>query len=313
MTQVFGSILAQPVWKEFVSSWQRLQPVEITATDPGTDVRVSLGVYRSHRGRLVVPHHSPYAPVTLEHSAEMDHRRLEHRWLTLTEEIGSQMLDGGVSRPLNLPPGVVDVRGIQQSGFRVESRFTSIVALPWSADVAEKNARRRARKAEEAAFEAGRGADPAEVLWCLKETEKRKRFTYLVSAEVLALGVEVLGRDRFRFYCVRDGDGRIVCARVVVCSDDGLALGWMSGTSRRHLGSGAQQLMTRHTFEDLSADGFTSFDWAGVNIPSVANAKQQWGGQVMPFTSAFPRNAWDVAQLTWHGLGSRRRRWGRKR
>lgn len=312
-TEVYGGVLAQPVWVEFVASWQGLVPVELSARDPGTDVSVSLQLYRSRRGRLVVPHHSPYASMTLAHNGTIDPSRLERRWLSLTDDLGRQMLAGGVSRPINLPPGVVDVRGIQQAGFRVESRFTSVVDLPWSDTMAAKSPRRHARKAEADGFRGGRGADPAEVLWCLQETEKRKRFSYLISEDALELGLGVLGEDRFRFYQVRDPDGRIVSARVVVCSDDGEALSWVSGTSTDHLRTGAQQLLTRYTFEALTADGFTSFDWAGVNITSVASAKQDWGGRIVPFTSAFPRNAWDVAQLTWHALGSRRRRFGAKK
>jgi hypothetical protein len=289
-------------------SWQNLTTHDLSADDAGTGVAVTLGLYRTARGRLVVPHHSPFVPVTIGHGAVIGVRRLEHRWLSLTERIGTQLLNDGLSRPWNLPPGIVDVRGFQQAGFRLESRFTSVVDLPWEESSGVKSVRRRARKAATEGFTADRGTDPAEVLLCLTATEERKHFRYRIDEATLSLGLDLLGPDRLRFYVARAPSGDIACARVVVCSDEGEALSWVSGTREAYLGAGAQQLMTRHTFEDLSTDGFTSFDWAGVNIPSVASAKEDWGGRLIPFTSAFARNGWDVAQLAWHAMGYRRHR-----
>jgi hypothetical protein len=302
-TEVFGGAVAQSGWREFLASWQHLTPDDLSAADTTTGVSVTLGLYRSSRGRLVVPHDSPFVPVTIEHGDTVGARRLERRWLSLTERIGQELLHERVARPWNLPPGIVDVRGFQQAGFRLESRFTSVVDLPWQETSAVKKVRQRARRAVTEGFTAARGTDPGEVLRCLTETEERKHFRYRIDEATLRLGVEILGSDRFRFYLARASSGEVASARVVICSDDGDALGWVSGTRTRFLASGVQQLMTRATLEDLSNDGFATFDWAGVNIPSIASAKEDWGGRLTPFTAAFPRNGWDIAQGAWHAMG----------
>jgi hypothetical protein len=60
-------------------------------------------------------------------------------------------------------------------------------------------------------------------------------------------------------------------------------LGWVLGTKRAYLSHGVTQQLIDFSFNDLSSDGIDGFDFCGANIPSVSEAKSQWGGELFPY------------------------------
>ena len=306
--QLFGQVLAQPGWIQFVTRWQELTHEPIRVEDDKVGTAVTIHAYRSRQGRFVAPHLSTYAPICFASDPTVEPRKLERSWLRLTERIGAALLEGGLKRPITLPPGVQDVRGLQQAGFRLENRFTSIITFPWSVDDAVPNVLKRARRAAAAGLRGCRDLDDAELMTCVQATATRKGFDIGLSLDALRLGSELLGEEGLRFYGARAPGGEVACARAVLCSPDGYALEWLAGTDEAYMSSGATQLMMKFMIEDLSAQRFAAFDLAGANIPSVAQAKRDWGGELVPFSAVFPRGARDLAVQAKQSIASWRRR-----
>ena len=70
----------------------------------------------------------------------------------------------------------------------------------------------------------------------------------------------------------------------------------MNGTQRAELASGAVPLLISYAFEDLSAAGARAFDWEGANIPSIAAAKERWGGRLETWFTVEPLTVANMAR-----------------
>jgi hypothetical protein len=72
------------------------------------------------------------------------------------------------------------------------------------------------------------------------------------------------------------------------------------GTRGAHLQSGATQLLIHDVLEDLQAAGAAGFDFEGANIPDVAAAKLNWGGQLVPWYRVDSFTLRSLARWGWY-------------
>jgi len=132
-------------------------------------------------------------------------------------------------------------------------------------------------------------------LACISGTEQRQRFQYGLSLEDLRMLSAAMG-DGLRAYVCYDPAGNPAAARLILYCPDGEAIDWVNGTQRAELASGAVPLLISFALEDLHAAGAPALDWEGANIPSIAAAKERWGGRIEPWFTVEPLTVSNLAR-----------------
>jgi len=192
-------------------------------------------------------------------------------------------LAGGKFRTsLLLPPGITDGRPFAWAGMRVGVSYTYAIPLPMDPKAVSSSVRQKIRKAQSGKYSVSRSDDWAGILECLTATEGAKGFSHRIQARDLALGVDLMGEERFRGYLVRDHKGRPVSGGVRLHTPGHHAIDLVQGTQRAVLPDGANQLMYDFVLRDLTDEGATGFDLCGADIPAVAKAKSAWGMPLVP-------------------------------
>jgi hypothetical protein len=185
----------------------------------------------------------------------------------------------GLSGTIALPPEIRDLRALTWQGFRIGVRYTLVQDLPVSDASVDRDQRRRARQAAAAGYRCELTESFPDVLSCISDTEGRQRFRYGLTIDDLRTLQASLG-DGFRAYICHDPSGRPAASRLLLHCPEGEAVDWVNGTATAHVNSGASQLLLRYMLDDLAAVGARALDWEGANIPSVAAAKERWGGRI---------------------------------
>jgi hypothetical protein len=118
----------------------------------------------------------------------------------------------------------------------------------------------------------------------------------------------MVGDEGLRLYLCLDHSGQPASARVILSKRGARAVDFLAGTELAHLHSGATQLLTAFALEDLVQAGATGFDYAGANIPRVAHAKADWGGELTSFYAVRSPGIRSIVDATLRSLGALRQR-----
>lgn len=252
--------------------------------------RLSAVLYLDRRGRVLLPRLNPYLPVVYEARQAAQYRAIR-AWNGAADAFAADMRRRGLAGTIAFAPEVRDLRAWSSRGFRIGVRYTLIQDLPVARSSVDPDLRRRARRAEAAGYRCERTDGYADVLACIADTEQRQRFRYGLAGEDLSYLQSAMG-DGFRAYVCYDPAGKPAAARLLLHCPGGEAIDWVNGIEQTHLTTGASQLLVFHVLDDLAEAAARSLDWEGANIPSIAAAKERWGGRietwftVEPFTVA---------------------------
>ena len=255
---------------------------------------LSAVLYLDRRGRVLLPRLNPYLPIVYD-ARRASQYRATRAWGGAADAFAADLRRRGLASTIAFPPAVRDLRALGWHGFRIGVRYTLIQDLPVAEAAVDPDLRRRARRAAAAGYRCERTDKYADVLACLSETELRQHFKYGLSGEDLRHLQEVMG-DGFRAYVCYDATGKPAAARLLLHCVDGEAIDWVNGMRNNELTSGAAQLLVFHVLGDLAAAGARLLDWEGANIPSVAAAKERWGGRVETWLTAEPFNVVSLAR-----------------
>ena len=239
---------------------------------------LSAVLYLDRRGRVLLPRLNPYLPVVYEARRSTQYRAIR-AWGAAADAFAVDMRRRRLAGIIAFSPTVRDLRAWSRHGFRVGVRYTLVQEVPVPEASVDPDLRRRARLAAAAGYRCERTANYADVLACISDTEERQRFSYGLSKEDLIYLQSAMG-DAFRAFICYDASGKPAASRLLLHCPDGEAIDWVNGTLQTELGSGASQLLVFHALADVAAAGARSLDWEGANIPSVAAAKERWGGRI---------------------------------
>jgi hypothetical protein len=211
------------------------------------------------------------------------HIRLARQWLSVSNLMANEFRRRGLRGTVAFPPEIVDVRGWQWQHFNIGVRYTYYVDFPYRLEQAISGVRNRVVKASKNGFFCQRVSALDDVYQCLKSTEERQLFRLELTLDDLALAKELLGENCFRAYVCYGPNGEAASTDVVLHRPGGRAGGYVNGTKTKYLTSGAPQLTVAYSLKDLELAGATGCDLFGGNIASVANAKADWGGRLVPY------------------------------
>ena len=255
---------------------------------------LSTVLYLNRRGRVLLPRLNPYLPVTFEERKSAPYRAIR-AWGSAARAFAVDLRGRGLAGTIAFPPAVRDLRAWSWQGFRIGVRYTLIQDLPVPETSVDPANRRRARRAAAAGYRCERTDSYADVLACISGTEQRQRFQYGLSLEDLRMLSAAMG-DGLRAYVCYDPAGNPAAARLILYCPDGEAIDWVNGTQRAELASGAVPLLISFALEDLHAAGAPALDWEGANIPSIAAAKERWGGRIEPWFTVEPLTVSNLAR-----------------
>jgi hypothetical protein len=239
---------------------------------------LSAVLYLDRRGRVTLPRLNPYLPVEYEARRTVPYRAVR-AWNRAADAFAQDLRHRGLAGTIAFPPPIRDLRAMSWHGFRIGVRYTLIQDLPVSDTSMDPDTRRRARRAAAAGYRCELTDSFPDVLRCIADTEQRQRFRYGLTIDDLRTLQASLG-EGFRAYICRDSTGRPAAARLLLHCPQGEAVDWVNGTRTAQMTSGAAQLLLSYTLDDLAAAGARTIDWEGANIPSIAAAKERWGGRI---------------------------------
>jgi len=294
-----GSVFALEGWLKFNQYKWGVTPLRLRLTegDRETLPAIETVLYLDKKGRIVQPPLNPYLPVIFYPTPTDKKPRVYRQWLNLSKLLVEEFIKRGVKGAIAFPPEVIDIRQWQWHGFLGEVRYTFYIDLPLNLDMVDSSARKEANKAKKQGFICDVADKNAfsEVIACLEETGKRKKFSYMLTTKDLEVALDLLGEDVLRVYVCRNTSGEIVSARVVLITPNLRAWGWVSGTKKHFLASGCAKFLIWYTLTDLSRLGIEKFDFCGANLPTVSAAKADWGGTLIPYYVIRPLNLRAVA------------------
>jgi len=240
-------------------------------------------LYLNSRGNVCMPGMHPYMPLVFTGTDTGRWSKRYRQWMSVADQFAADLARRGVAGELLMPPGAIDLRPLQWRGFRIGVRYTTALSFPLDFSRFDEDVMKQVRKAQRQGYTVHESADWDLVEHCLGHSERRKRFSHRLCATDLSQLHQRLGRSRFRAFIGYGPAGQPVCAQLRLFAPGSTAIGWAASTQSNHLRSGVNQLTYLEGLRALAADGVTGIDLCGSNIPSVAAAKANWGGPLVPY------------------------------
>lgn len=295
-------------WNELVESsphgtvFNKTYWLETIADTVGEDFEV-VGVYKGERlvggfglnlfslpvGKPIVatPRMTPYNGVVIRpRNTQKKSKLLSHRKRIVSELVGV-VTDRYEAIELVHAPDVVDVRPFQWENWETDIRYTNVIDISntdWLWDAVNGDVRTQVRKCRDGSVTVDRYEEGhADAFFdFFEKTFNRRDMVVPVGREQLrTMFRDLSSHGRLRVY-VAQYEGSPVSITAIVTDEDGLAHEWQAATDPEHLSLGVAPFLRWNAIEDLAADGFTKFDMNGTGIESLANAKSQFAGQVVP-------------------------------
>lgn len=259
-------------------------PAHVAAVWEGERLRAGALVFEKRRGpyrAAALPPLAQYVSPLLEAGAsEADVHARRTPLDALLGLLAAEFHQAG----LVLHPSLADARTLQWAGWRVAPAYTYRIDLGpeeeatagWSANPLRVLRRERDR------FEIEEGAAGlAEALALLQSSHERQGEALPLSPSRLErLAAPLLEAGPARVFVARAG-GRAE-AGLVVLADGRTAHYWLAGSAP---GPGMTVLLAE-VLERLRAEGVSVFDFAGANVPSIAEFKRRFGGALVPYFRA---------------------------
>lgn len=259
----------------------------------GTSWELRAVLYRDKSNRFVNPPRNPHLPVDFQ-SSSLKLSSINRRMRVATEGLAEIVKNRGVRGALNLSPVLSDIRPFQWLGLRAVPRYTYHLSIADYRDSLESAVLNKARKAFSLGYRCEVSRSFSEIQECLSAAEERKGFNHQVGATDLSVLSEAMGDEAFVAFLCRNSEGEPVGAWVRIWSPGGAVLAWSAGVKRQALKDGVNNLLGRFALDFFAAQGCTTFDFVGANIPPVAEMKEAWGGRLVQYFS--------VSEVSWRSV-----------
>jgi hypothetical protein len=270
-------------WGEFNKQKWNCQVLLKRFQAPNSKAYCDCIFFLNEKGKLYLPPLNFYHPVEFSPTPTNKSFRISRQWHEIADVMLKEMVNNGSNVDFVLPPYIQDIRPWKWAGFQVGVKYTYQIKFPYMPEQLDGQIKRWINKANSEGYVSIKTDNFNDVHQCLIETEARKGFDHQLSISDMELAKDLLGEQSFRCYVCYSKDGVPVSASIILILNNRCAMGWVLGTKHAYLNHGVTQQLIDYTFKDLSSIGVGAFDFCGANIPSVSEAKSQWGGGLVPY------------------------------
>jgi hypothetical protein len=182
-----------------------------------------------------------------------------------------------------LPPSHADARPLAWAGWSLTTRYTYVSRLPADPSVFSPAVRRTIGKAENEFTIVEDGAHAPAAARLMRGAFARAGRRFRVSDEATAgIAGALMDAGLARTFAALPAGGGPPGAALVAAHDDRAAYYWIVGGEP----GPATTLLLAHALPALAGAGIGEFDWAGANVPSVAEFKRRFGPELVPVIRA---------------------------
>lgn len=275
------SVFAHPTFLEAVGEAFR-HPVRLAAVEDGNSWLAAVPVFEKRRGPFLaaaLPHVTPILSPLLR--ARIDETETNHRRSALDALLGA-LAETYHQVTLQLHPSIVDARPFAWSGWTVAPRYTHIADLSvndplsaWSRSV------RYTVRTESERFRVEESHDFAEAGIALMQAGYDRKGTPLgLPKSVLTAIVRQLAEEGYVRVFAATRHGIAFPEAVVIIAHDGrTAHYWIAGSTP----GPAMGVLLATVVPKLKDADIASLDFAGANVPSVAEFKRKYGAVLYPY------------------------------
>jgi len=269
-------------WIEYNRLKWKLEPFYIQPTQAGAGVNAVF--YTDKTGKIRTPKLNAYSAIEIQYTPTTDYSKIYRQTIDFLNELIERIKDRKIQNHIYLPTSILDIRPFQWNGFMAQTAYTFVIEFPYSLSIANSSVKKNINKASKNGFIIKRvTSNFKSIIDCVKDTENRQKFSYGLTEKDLELLNSLMGEENFRCYAAYDQSGNVKATRIVLHSKNHRAIDLVAATDKNVLDTGITQLLINHILEDLQLAGASSFDFAGAGIPSVAQAKANWGATLTPY------------------------------
>lgn len=261
---------------------------KVFGPEKGTRWELETVIYRDKNGRLVHPLRNPYLPVAF-HSVSDQIVKVNRRKRMAIQQLADFCSSHRIVEKLTFSPDLDDPRPFGWNGLTIEPRFTWYVALQDYWTHVDAAVRKNCNKAAALDYSCEQTTDWQAIMACLEAPENRKGFSYKLDVQSLSRLYELTPDHSVAFLCV-DSTGKPIAGRIALYVPGGLSMGWSIGVKAEGLRNGVNALLHKHTLDWFVSRGCTRYNFAGANIPTVAEMKEAWGGRLIHYYSIHQGN-----------------------
>lgn len=282
-----GSLFHTSIWKRVIDEAYAPAAVEILGCFDEHGVVggcVALKRVRFGHRTAVLPLLTPYMGFVLrEPGGEKLSDRISQESAVL-ERLASAMGEEFAYQNFITVPELEDTRPLQTAGYRIAPRFTYYINLSLPADELwqrmDGSVRRQIRKGQEAGFEITDRLDLNQAFALFSQNfvrrgracpVDRKLFNSICASERL--------RGQRHIYCAYRGDQ--LAGFIVFLGFRSMLYYSIASTSEEFLPSGVSSLLIWEAIEEFANQQWTSLDFVGANMASIARFKEGFNPKLM--------------------------------
>lgn len=179
---------------------------------------------------------------------------------------------------LALPPAYADVRPFTWTGWTATPRYTHRLGLDGDLESGFSTVVRRTVRQEADAFTLEEDARHAETTIALTESAYRRRGEAggIDGAAARQLATAAVEAGLARAFAATRPDASTPEAAVLVATDGRTAYDWIAGSAP----GPAMTVLLADVLDRLQREGVEAFDFAGANVPGIAEFKRKFGGRL---------------------------------
>lgn len=251
-----------------------------------------------------MPPRNPYLPVEIAVAGQRQ-SVIAARRREAIDAFASHVCTSKIQSSLTLSPEIDDVRPFLWRQYQCSPRYTYVLDLQDNySEGIEPAVSNKIKKAAKKGYRCEVTTDFAKIQMCLRQLERRKQFDHSVDEAALYRLSQLMGIDKFVGMVSYDKSGDLSGAQLRLIVPGGHAICWSSGMMSHALKDGINQLMYDFTIVKLREYKCTKFDLCGANMPSIATAKQAWGGDLQVYYTIRPNSFRNLARDAYHWLRS---------
>jgi len=291
-----GRVYSSRVWLNTVSEIYGLE-LKLLGVFDGTELVGGVPLF-IHRRRVIIPPLMPYNSVILK----LPETKYPYKKIHKTHQILFSLIEFFENHKrysqINFThtSDIKDIRPFVWKGWRVIPSYTYVLPIDNIEESRSKlshNIRKNLKKSVRNGIRIEESQEFDIIFNLFKLTfSRRRRWAPIDYTKLRSIFMVLLREGMAKLFVAFTKDGIPVSARVIMFDKDfPIVHDWIAGADPKYFSTGATAYLLWYIIEWLSSQGFELFDLNGANVPSIAEFKRNFGGDLeVHFETHFYQN-----------------------